>query len=52
VDDAPLVGDTIAEDALENALKDAPGVSGALVSDILVGDLDALMEGFAFLEGL
>jgi hypothetical protein len=27
-------------------------VSGALVGDILVGDLDALTEGFVFLEGL
>jgi hypothetical protein len=46
------MGDNIAEDALENALKDAPVVSGALVGDILVGDLDALTESFAFLEGL
>ena len=44
MDGALLIGDTIAEDA--------PVVSGALVGDILVGDLDALTEGFAFLEGL
>ena len=40
----------MAEDARENAPKDAPKdapvASGVLVGDILVGDRDALTEGF------
>lgn len=52
MDDAPLIEKATAEDALKSALKATTVVSGALVCDILVGDLDALTEGFAFLEDL
>ena len=48
--DGSLVGNALKDAlkaALEDALEDAP-----FVSDALVGDVDALEEGFAFLGGL